>query len=555
MNDILLDEVKKLVGSAQFVMLRYETEFTPCTGITAVTRQERRHFKQGVILAPWCPHLRREKPQDDPLLSGKVQATGWAFNVFGRRGEVLVSRDGLAPVVLLKVEGRFQGIETPYDVPLPELREDTLYFGLAVTWLLTEVGSVQQFIWGADWESVPALYLLRPDHPIALTLHNTFDECLENEVDTFGNIFRAFKARNAADTGAKTALQIGLEIADVVTTVNRGFAYGMRNEPIQRVVMANHLQPLLSKVIGIDNGPFTTLSPELIALKDRLQTNFTVGAADLLSLKTVARTQLPVDIQEMAAGKVIVVSMGRRVAQKQHDLLVESARQILTQDPSFPLLVIFSTMHGDLGSPARFERMKMLQRSFPGNVVVTDGRLSYYAALMAAADFNAMPSLYEPHGGAFEGTVVPIARAIDGLAEQICALRPVGQAAKINALWHSKDESPSGLLFREAESRDQAQLESDLHELLSVSPSPDNQAFKDMCAALTATLLEAVELRQHQPETYARLVLAALAKQEGWSWQQNLQAMLDLITAARLKRPIAALRRSAVIDPKSASTR
>ena len=26
------------IGSAQFFMLRYETEFTPCTGITAVTK-------------------------------------------------------------------------------------------------------------------------------------------------------------------------------------------------------------------------------------------------------------------------------------------------------------------------------------------------------------------------------------------------------------------------------------------------------------------------------------------------------------------------------------
>lgn len=54
------DVVLSRLAQAQFVMLRYETEFTPCTGITAVTKQERRHFFNGVMIAPWCPHLKRK---------------------------------------------------------------------------------------------------------------------------------------------------------------------------------------------------------------------------------------------------------------------------------------------------------------------------------------------------------------------------------------------------------------------------------------------------------------------------------------------------------------
>src|SRR5271165_3499014 len=47
-------DVQRLAGRCQFYLLRWETEFTPCTGITAVTRQERRFFgHQGMMIAPW----------------------------------------------------------------------------------------------------------------------------------------------------------------------------------------------------------------------------------------------------------------------------------------------------------------------------------------------------------------------------------------------------------------------------------------------------------------------------------------------------------------------
>ncbi|MBA4385933.1 MAG: hypothetical protein C0410_14435, partial [Anaerolinea sp.] len=171
------DKLIKQIGNAQFFMLRYETEFTPCTGITAVTKQERRNFKRGIMIAPWCPKLKRDKPQDDPIVNGKVKTTDWRFKVNGLPCQVLVTTDEFAPILYLDIKGRFEGIETPYDVPLPQLREDTLWFGLAVDELLKQAASPQQFIWAADWETVPAIVLARARHHVSLTLHNTFDEC------------------------------------------------------------------------------------------------------------------------------------------------------------------------------------------------------------------------------------------------------------------------------------------------------------------------------------------------------------------------------------------
>ncbi len=538
LNTKRTEQVHSIIAGAEFIMLRYETEFTPCTGITAVSRQERRHFHHGITIAPWCPNLKRNNDKEDPLINGKVRYTDWIFKAHDRECRVLISTDEFTPVFFLKVEGCFQGRENPYDVELSELKKDSLYFGAAVDKVLKRIEPHNQFIWGADWESVPALSLAHDRYHIALTLHNTFDQCLDDEISPFGDIFKVFGEKRAYSTQTRTALEVGMSIADVVTTVNRGFADGMRNDPLQQNVMAGHLKPYLDKVVGIDNAAFDPVSLDMLKLKSQLHYNFTAGKEQLFNIKASALAALPDDIREKAKDKVLIVSMGRRTAQKQHDLLAESVRQILKEEPAFPILVVFTTVEGDGGSGARWEVMKNLQDDFQDNVICSDGRLPYFLELMNAADYNCMPSLYEPHGGAYTGIVIPIARAVDGLAEQICALNPTGEAARINAKWHSKYEAPTGFLFREEPNKNMNQLTSELKELLEVSPSPRNALFMEMQKTLTNALQEAVKLRLKLPEKYANLVLAVLKKQESSNWYTNLGGMLALIEEARTRRKL-----------------
>lgn len=552
------------LAQAQFVMLRYETEFTPCTGITAVTKQERRHFLNGVMVAPWCPELKR-KAGEAPIQKGLIRRADLTLTVNRKQCRVLATTDDFAPAIFLDVDGRFRGRETPYDTPpeppehssLATLKRDTLYFALAVEELFRATALSGPFVWGADWETVPALSLVRSNYTTALTLHNTFDECLAEQADEFGTTFAPFgtiRDPQGVVRPSATALQLGLSTADVVTTVNRGFAHGMRTECLQQEVMAKHLRHLLTRVVGINNAAFSPLAHDLVTLRRELMDTFSAGRDHLFAIKRDRLDALPESVRSRAVGKVVVVSMGRRVAQKQHDVLVESVRAILTADPALPLLVIFATVHGDAGSPARLARIQKLAADYPLNVLCEDGQLSYYKELMAAADFNCMPSLYEPHGGAFEGTVVPIARAVDGLAEQICGFEPSGVAATLNARWHLRAEPPSGLLFREAEApsgylfgRDERgneqgipqTREEQLRALLDVSPSPDNSLFRAMRDSLTETLTTAVRIRLDQQDLYARLVLATLTKQQGTSWYTNLGGMLALIEEARLRRDTA----------------
>jgi glycogen synthase len=525
-----------MISKAQFIMLRYETEFTPCAGIAAVSKQERRYFADAVTIAPWCADLKRNTEIEDPLKNGKVKYTGWEFTAGGRTCKVLTTTDEFTPIFFIEIANCFLGKENPYDVELDELKKDVLYFGMAVDKILEATEFHDQFIWGADWESVPALYLARKKYIISLTLHNTFDQCLDNQTDAFGETYTVFRQKRRFSDQARTALEIGMELADVVTTVNRGFAYGMRNEVLQQKVMAGHLHPLLNKVVGIDNGPFEPLSKTLRELKDRLAQNFTAGEKAVRELKTQALSQLPDVIQAKAKDKVIIVSMGRRVAQKQHDVLVESVRNILETDSRVPLLAVFTTIEGDSGSHSRLDLINRLQKDFPANIVCLDGRVNYYPELMTAADYNCMPSLYEPHGGAYAGLVVPIARAVDGLAEQICALHPAGEAATINAKWHSQFEEPTGFLFRETYDRSAAELENELSSLLTINPSPQNYLFRQMRDSLQDVLRQAIDLRLNQSGEYFKLVLAVLKKQEISNWLTNLGGMLALIEQARMVR-------------------
>ena len=516
-------------------MLRYETEFTPCTGITAVTKQERRHFKQGLMIAPWCPNLVWEEPLVNPLQNGRLTYTDLRFEVEGLPCRLLVSTDDFIPTLLIEMKGRFKGKKTPYDIPIESLRDDTLFFGLAVRKLLDLLGKPGGFVWAADWETVPAMLLSPKKYKKALTLHNTFDECLEIPSLKFGEQYKFFQSKRKKSAYNKTALEIGLENADVITTVNRGFAWGMRNELIQTEVMAPHMQHLLKEVVGINNAPFKPVDSDLRKLAEQLTSNSQAGEQTLFERQLKARRELSVILAKDLQDKVIVVGMGRRVAQKLHGVMVESVRQILREDPKSPLFVIFTTVAGDRTSPARLRRMQALADEFPQQVVCLDGRMDYFGTLMQAADYNCMASLYEPHGGAFEDTVIPIARAIDGLAEQICGMNATGKAAEMNDLWHRHTEEPTGFLFREDIEIPADRMEKNLRVLLTNPHPKTNELFKAIQAALKEALIEGVNLRSSAPARYAQLVRAAINKQVSYTWEDNLAAMLKLINEVETK--------------------
>ncbi len=118
---VSFQDVQKLARRCQFYLLRWETEFTPCTGITAVTRQERRYFRRrGVMIAPWESRMPAAKAALD---QGRVVDLESPFRIAGPCAhgawvQVLMTPPGeVMPIIYLAVEGAFQGLPTPYDTP------------------------------------------------------------------------------------------------------------------------------------------------------------------------------------------------------------------------------------------------------------------------------------------------------------------------------------------------------------------------------------------------------------------------------------------------------
>ncbi len=492
--------VQRLAHRCQFFALRWETEYTPCTGITAVTRQERRYFgNRGLMIAPWQSRMTASTTALD---QGRVVNLECPFRIVGpcahgARVEVLSTLPcELMPVVYLAVEGAFQGFPTPYDTP--GLARDTLVFGAAVAEFLAKLGATsRQFVWGADWQMVPALTLLRGRHHTVLTLHNEFDAWLAREAFDFGGgLYPSFQ-------GPETALRVGLKLADVATTVNRGYARGLRTEPIHTQVMAHHLQDLVGRIVPVENANFLSLSPEHKDLEELLARDPSAGLKVIEATQKQARAALPEAMRTQVGDRVLVVAMGRLAAQKLHEVITEGVRILLRQHPELPLFVVFAVVSGESGDRSRLERIHYLVEEFPDRVCFTNGRIEYYETLMRAADYNAMTSLYEPHGGAFEGSVVPIVRLIDGLACQVNALEPTGLGRTLNAIWHDPWELPSGLGFREPATRTEVD---DLWALLTGSFAPENSTFRAMVSSFAEVLATAVSIRHDRPDTYALLV-------------------------------------------------
>jgi glycogen synthase len=481
------------------------------------------------MVAPWQARMPEARAA---LEQGSVADTDSTFRIAGPCAHdapvrVLMTPPGeLMPIIYLDVGHAFQGFPTPYDTP--GLARDALVFGAALDEFLSKVGATgRQFVWGADWQMVPALTRVRDRHHTVLTLHNEFDAWLAREAaDVGGGLYQLFQSHD-------TVLRIGLRLADVATTVNRGYARGLRTEPIHTEVIAHHLQDLLGRLVPVENANFLSLSPEHIELEALLGRDPSAGLKVIAESQRQARAALPDELRERIGDHVLIVAMGRLAAQKLHDVIAEGVRLLLRQNRELPLSVCFPVVSGESADGSRLERIGSLVREFPDRVCCTEGRIEYFATLMRSADYNVMTSLYEPHGGAFEGTVVPIVRLIDGLARQVNALEPTGRGVAINATWHDPWELSSGLGFREPSTQTEVD---DLRALLSGSFAPENPTFRAMVRSFAEVLSTAVSIRRDRPEVYAGLVQGALRAQMERNWLIPLGGILALVEEARLRR-------------------
>ena len=503
--------------------------YTPCTGITAVFKQERRLFAgPGLYLSPWCPEMEDAKKA---LAKGDVQPlpeAGFEIRVNDRatRVEVLMaSQPNLAPILYVSLPDdpeAFRGRQTPYDTP--HVKRDTFLFALAAGRLLQDLAE-RVFIWAADWQCVPAMARFHAKHVTCLHLHNLYDEYL---ADTAWDL----RYDGGGTFQNRSALKAGFATADVVATVSQGFAAGIRTELLHTAIFAPHLQDEAGRIDYVENANFVELSEDLRELRKEMLQDLGRRRQAAQGDQGSGARGTPAEISKRLGKKTLLVSMGRAASQKQHCVVVEAASRLLSEDPSIPAFWVFATTNGDRDDAVRQDVIAAFCARHPKNAIAYSGRIPFFGNLMLAADLNVMASLWEPFGGAFEGIVLPVGRAVDGLASQIPAYEPINEAAAASAHWNG-GKAPTGWLFREPQ---QPSAFDDLRSLLSSAvPSIHNATYTAMTEACSEAIRNAVAVHQKQPKKFAELVRNALDLQHKRSWR-NYDKMLALAAEARARR-------------------
>ncbi len=75
-----VQDVSRQIGEPLLIWLRFETEDTLWPGTTVVSRAERRHFRRGLTLAPWCAN---RSPSKEAPRKRNVKKTASEISVSG----------------------------------------------------------------------------------------------------------------------------------------------------------------------------------------------------------------------------------------------------------------------------------------------------------------------------------------------------------------------------------------------------------------------------------------------------------------------------------------
>ncbi|HXA35546.1 MAG TPA: glycogen synthase [Steroidobacteraceae bacterium] len=208
------------------------------------------------------------------------------------------------------------------------------------------------------------------------------------------------------------SLKIGIQFADVVTTVSPTYAREISEGPLG-MGMQPTLRARKDRVVGILNGvDYHEWDPRH---DPHLTAHF--GPQDLSGKLTNKETLIAAVHLDPSAPRPLIGMVTRLAEQKGIDLLFD-ALPILLQERDFALVVL-----GD-GDPRYRAFFEDLARRFPGRAAFRSGFNESLAHLIeAGSDLFLMPSRYEPCGlnqmYSLRYGTIPIVRNTGGLADSV----------------------------------------------------------------------------------------------------------------------------------------
>lgn len=555
-------------GSRTVVFLSYENAWGKSGGIAAVASMLPRELSAAgekvIRISPFHRALSTLPPlPEKPLQRCEVSFDGRAVNVdiyllrdrqgqdwylFGAPGffEADGGRDRNDPYVY-SGEDRAQrdGAES-------RLLNDALFAARAVPAVLSALRMTANLVVHAqDWEFAAVALTVKEalldgtlhSASVVLTLHNPYDHWLPE-----GALARI--TRRTADhfwppiggDRRDTVLGRMIPLTDApVSTVSRRFAQEFFRDPLQTGHFVRHYQQVLRSqgLVGIDNGLFDLVQPPAPAMQHALQEAAQGNYEPILAEKLKARRQMLLDLEafqekfkdrlfgqldggdgrplrDLPDGVPVFLMVGRLdPGQKGFDVFtrfIESApvgagRYILS-----PL----SPLAGDPEIGRFLEDMAQVAEARMGEMLLAPFRLSdVYTSLRAGVTWSVWPSLYEPFGGVTEfylhGTPV-IARATGGLAQQVVDynINPAGA---------------SGFLYRERAARDIAGREDEwrlLQRTLEPRRRVEVHLYQLMLIGLTVAITAAIQMYQHMPSAYGRILANLPDMHQRLSWQRSV---------------------------------
>ncbi len=271
-----------------------------------------------------------------------------------------------------------------------------------------------------DWQAGPIAVLMRDVYKnyysrIIYTIHNMeYNGRFEaNNIVHFGlNPDEYLNINKLEFYGDFSFSKAGILYADMVTTVSPTYAneiqtpeYGFGYDGLLRAKKEQN------KLVGIVNGiDYDKFNPEF----DRaIYKNYT---ADTVENKKINKAKLQEELGLPVKDVPMLSIVSRVVQHKGFDILIESLKELLTQDIQFVQLGI--------GDNHYINRMQLLRERFPDKVsinTVFDSDLA--VRIYAGSELFMMPSLFEPCGLAqlicFRYGTIPIARKTGGLNDTV----------------------------------------------------------------------------------------------------------------------------------------
>ena len=517
----------------------YETPFAPAGGIAAVMGRLPLALKdvchtEAIVVTPFHHRI----PQTAELKTSLSLLAEFAVNFQSQQIHIEALGGPNGHVFLRTDDERFfAGYPHPYSVPDNRiLRRDALLFGVATHRVLALLDPEADWVLLLqDWQAATTALAAPPTVPkprMILTLHNGYDEeVTDADLADFGI--------NPASCPGYTALTRAIPLVEPeIVTVSEQFALEILDDPLQSRVLADHLQaPLSGRLVGINNGPFTSLHIPSKVFEPALRGDFAALARwkqknRSIVLQELGRFQPSPErpcwgdrgrvLERAASGIPWFVMAGRDDSrQKGYDVAAEAARSFLRGDGQ--ACFFFFPIPGDEGL-AGISFLADLAEGFPDSVAVLPFRWSeVFSATLRGASFGLMPSFYEPFGMANEfylnGTL-GIGRATGGIVQQIVPLKGCASfslaAEKITNRWHAWSSPPTGLLYRETLSPEdavegwrqinEANYDCDESGVRRLKGRKPIRLFQRMAAELELALWDACAIAGDQ-STYCRMLV------------------------------------------------